>query len=1226
MKHLKSLLFVCLLAAVSIGIWASEAGQEAWNNLSKQIVTAEYLRAHYLSADSDYVKAINEATLVLGENYDESKDDTYAPAYNTLKEKCDNKLDSLLASYQKALGVKIGEAQNVYEKILCYPDYIKGLKEETTTATMAYGANKCKTIIDLDDFKAETENLEEDIQKYLKKDLETAKADLTALIEEADKYLDEIYAVSDYVYDSFETPVADAKTALEDHKEDTNAKELYAAYNTLKAAYDQAKVDMAAFNDAVTKLNDALKTANAKNYAKGHEAIITKLNNAIENAQTNYDYRKNISTEVLSGVAGSLTDVYTETDAADSVAVDIDSEVKTAENALKIMADADKKASLQAAIDVANDVVKKSAVKSELETALANIKAAVIKYVDEDLVKAKDQLKDAIDYASNDEYDKLANEQYQTELKSYCTTAKAKKDTFTVATACAAYTTEFKDSVAKIVANDLKLSQKNLGTAIDAADTVTVDNNTIKATLDLAIATAKEVLDKGTSIACFNETATIKTAATTAKNDNDTYLKDIVDLAAAITAAKAVEINKDYTGIQEVLNDAIADAEAVQTAQADKTLIELEDAIDALKTASDDAEAKNAAAEKLENTIATSEALIKIMVFEEGKEDLKKEIKVAEAFFTDKEKTLADYEAEITTLGNKNSNYSGDNEKGYVINALGDAITNAITAQETMGYDDNKNAFQTNSINVAKAVFDAVYHDIDSKTIEEVNDAIETLKGEQKSAISADSLQAYKELEDSITAAKNDSTTYATIIAKIDSLDERTVNATAVITPLANAIVAANNVLKGTELTGKQLVEATETLKKAKEAIVTDYKKQFDAKVQELSDNYSTHKYIINTVQADNTAIIEKYVKANTTAIDMCYYILVLGSDKYDLADVCNALVNEKSEYNALVKEYDAWKAACKDLSDLIEKAKTVLPSLKDETAKLVLSDSINNAQNDYDARATLWAKDIKQAYDYLAAAIADAQSWSFTDADMTEATDEFKIGIYEEGKITYTRKSANNIQVGNYGTFCLPMDIDASDAQFTAVYTVADFAMYYPETTTVKLFLNKATGTVKAGTPFFAQLNCTDSIVLKNNNAEQEIKKIAESTIYSNEIKVYNDVPTSGFFTENTEFKLVWNGTFKYTSGLESKTNFAFNKYGSFKNATNIPAFRGYITKSEIDPSLSAKNINIEIDFADDATAIESIEAQINSNNANLYNVAGQRVNSNFKGVVINNGKKYVK
>ena len=44
-----------------------------------------------------------------------------------------------------------------------------------------------------------------------------------------------------------------------------------------------------------------------------------------------------------------------------------------------------------------------------------------------------------------------------------------------------------------------------------------------------------------------------------------------------------------------------------------------------------------------------------------------------------------------------------------------------------------------------------------------------------------------------------------------------------------------------------------------------------------------------------------------------------------------------------------------------------------------------------------------------------------------------------------------------------------------------------------------------------------------------------------------------------------------------------------------------------------------------DDATAINGIESEKNADNAAIYNLAGQRVNAGYKGIVIKNGKKFM-
>ena len=47
---------------------------------------------------------------------------------------------------------------------------------------------------------------------------------------------------------------------------------------------------------------------------------------------------------------------------------------------------------------------------------------------------------------------------------------------------------------------------------------------------------------------------------------------------------------------------------------------------------------------------------------------------------------------------------------------------------------------------------------------------------------------------------------------------------------------------------------------------------------------------------------------------------------------------------------------------------------------------------------------------------------------------------------------------------------------------------------------------------------------------------------------------------------------------------------------------------------------------IATDATALNAVSAAKSAKSNVYYNIAGQRVNSSFKGMVISDGKKYMK
>lgn len=75
---------------------------------------------------------------------------------------------------------------------------------------------------------------------------------------------------------------------------------------------------------------------------------------------------------------------------------------------------------------------------------------------------------------------------------------------------------------------------------------------------------------------------------------------------------------------------------------------------------------------------------------------------------------------------------------------------------------------------------------------------------------------------------------------------------------------------------------------------------------------------------------------------------------------------------------------------------------------------------------------------------------------------------------------------------------------------------------------------------------------------------------------------------------------------------------FAQVKSGEAIPAKKGYIVLN------GASAAKYSICFGDEATGIHTIEAA-SAANAAMYNLAGQRVDKAYKGIVIVNGKKYL-
>lgn len=82
--------------------------------------------------------------------------------------------------------------------------------------------------------------------------------------------------------------------------------------------------------------------------------------------------------------------------------------------------------------------------------------------------------------------------------------------------------------------------------------------------------------------------------------------------------------------------------------------------------------------------------------------------------------------------------------------------------------------------------------------------------------------------------------------------------------------------------------------------------------------------------------------------------------------------------------------------------------------------------------------------------------------------------------------------------------------------------------------------------------------------------------------------------------------------------TKFGTPAFAQVKSGQDIPAKKGYIVLK------GASAAKYSICFDDEATGIQTIEAA-SAANAAMYNLAGQRVDKAYKGIVIVNGKKYL-
>lgn len=194
------------------------------------------------------------------------------------------------------------------------------------------------------------------------------------------------------------------------------------------------------------------------------------------------------------------------------------------------------------------------------------------------------------------------------------------------------------------------------------------------------------------------------------------------------------------------------------------------------------------------------------------------------------------------------------------------------------------------------------------------------------------------------------------------------------------------------------------------------------------------------------------------------------------------------------------------------------------------------------------------------------------------------QLAIWEQSAIDVINTETLTTSAGGYATYSADYAVNYSELGLTAYTLTVDETN---KTVTAKAF----TGVVPAG----------KAVLVKGTPS-----------------KAYTLTPatTEGDDTFATDLKTgatTANGT-QY--GFTSKSGTP--AFAQVKSGQNIPAKKGYIVLN------GASAAKYSICFDDEATGIHTIEAA-SAANAAMYNLAGQRVDKAYKGIVIVNGKKYL-
>lgn len=272
--------------------------------------------------------------------------------------------------------------------------------------------------------------------------------------------------------------------------------------------------------------------------------------------------------------------------------------------------------------------------------------------------------------------------------------------------------------------------------------------------------------------------------------------------------------------------------------------------------------------------------------------------------------------------------------------------------------------------------------------------------------------------------------------------------------------------------------------------------------------------------------------------------------------------------------------------------------------------------------------------------------------------------------------------KAGAWNTICLPFDLTKDEFQIAFGCTLT--ALAKPTTTSSEtaqqwagqvnegvLAFTKLPDTeltIKAGVPYLMQASGTQTACLKTipgaENMEPEALKGQESTYYAHigeklisvvppyEVKAsYNDNIVNGDFyfrglygrkkyTDGTDGKLTTtlisdNGSQKYQYISTAAGNYL--KYLPSGSTLQFNGMRAYFyfpnwnaeNNNKAQAASKNNNTNAKIHvavMAASTTGISNISAEEASKQAEVYNLSGQRVDASYKGIVVRNGRKYLR
>lgn len=266
--------------------------------------------------------------------------------------------------------------------------------------------------------------------------------------------------------------------------------------------------------------------------------------------------------------------------------------------------------------------------------------------------------------------------------------------------------------------------------------------------------------------------------------------------------------------------------------------------------------------------------------------------------------------------------------------------------------------------------------------------------------------------------------------------------------------------------------------------------------------------------------------------------------------------------------------------------------------------------------------KSVKFGDDEIAIDATNHKGYLFTNTRAAISADDFTvtsdgIGAYVEkeydatnGILTITVTSNDLTTTNTYKVFVNPKDAVVTTKDYGYATYTADIPVKYPtadklkayavkyDKSTQKLSVNEITGTVRADVPVLLRAE------------KQGVKDYTLKYSTEEPVEVNTDLLSSDGNVTGDEYTIYVFGKGKEGIG-----------FFYLADGHTLPARKCYLRIEEEEDSEAKKFFPIE----NEATGINKIENDSNSSNMPVYNLAGQRVNNSYKGIVIKEGKKYL-